>query len=79
MPPRDSSEPVKSYVDPRIEIYAPTDGKPYFRVRGYDRYDNRVVDTTAGRSLKAAQAKASRIAQKLRRAMREPATRSPDR
>ncbi len=49
MPDRYASEPIKSYIDPRIEIYAPTDGKPYYRIRGYDAYDNRVVDTTGGR------------------------------
>jgi integrase len=62
--------PVKSYADPRIEIYAPTDTFPYYRVVGYDRRHRRVVNTSGGRTLISAKAKASRIAKNLRRSAR---------
>jgi integrase len=60
------SGPVKSYADPRIEIYAPTESSPYYRVYGYDAKGRRVVDTTGGRTMRSAQNKARKVAQRLR-------------
>ncbi len=63
--------PVKSYADPRIEIYAPTASSPYYRVYGYDSQGRRVVDTTGGRTMRSAQDKARWVAQRLRRGVRD--------
>ncbi len=63
--------PVKSYTDPRLEIYEPTDSNPYYLVVGYDARGRRVVNTTGGRTLRAAQNKAAKVAKSLRRVGRE--------
>lgn len=52
----DANGPVRIYVDPRVEVQAPTGSSPYYRVRGYDDGE-RIVDTTGGRTLASAQAK----------------------
>lgn len=60
------NDPVRSYTDPRVDIFAPTATSPYYRIRGYDEGGRRVVDTTAGRSLRAAEARAADITRTLR-------------
>jgi integrase len=65
------TSPVKSYADPRIEIYAPTGSSPYYRIYGYDSLGRRVVDTTGGRTMRSAQDKARKVAQRLRRGVRD--------
>jgi len=62
--------PVRSYTDPRVDIFTPTDSSPYFRIRGYDEAGRRVVDTTAGRSLRAAEKKAAEITRRMRHGQR---------
>lgn len=70
MTAKQNDGPVKSYIDPRIDIYAPTDAFPYYRVRGFDEQGRRVVDTSGGRTLRAAKAKAADVATGLRRSAR---------
>ncbi len=62
--------PVASYLDPRIEIYAPTETYPYYRIVGYDDRDRRIFNTTGGRSLRTAKATAAEVARRLRRGSR---------
>ena len=58
--------PIKSYVDPRVDIFAPTASSDYFRIRGYDDAGRRVVDTTAGRTQRAAEKKAAEVTRQIR-------------
>lgn len=70
MTERPTASPVRTYADPRVEIYAPTESTPYYRVRGYDVLGRRIVDTTGGRTLRSAQVKAASVAKTLRRGRR---------
>lgn len=70
--------PVKSYADPRIEIYAPTGSFRYFRVVAYDDRGRRVVNTSGGATLRSATNKAAAVAKRLRRRSRR-ASRDPGR
>ncbi len=63
--------PIKSYADPRIEIYEPTDSNPYYLIVGYNARGRRVVNTTGGRTLRSAQNKAAKVAVGLRRVARD--------
>lgn len=63
--PRNS--PVRTFVDPRVEIYAPTGSRPYYRVVAYDSADKRVLNTSGGKTLKRALAKAAEVALRLRK------------
>lgn len=58
--------PVKSFADPRVEVYEPTEGFPYFKIRGYNDEGERVIDTTGGRSMTSAMRKAAQITRQLR-------------
>lgn len=69
-PPKAS--PVCTFMDPRVEVYAPTDGYPYYRIAAYDATDRRVVQTSGGATLRKAKAKAARIAQEMRREVTHP-------
>lgn len=71
--------PVRRYADPRVEIFGPTDSSPYFRVRGYDDSGRRVTDTTAGRTLRAAEQKAGDVTRQLREGRRHDPTTDPRR
>lgn len=62
--------PIKSYTDPRLDIFGPTASSDYYRIRGYDDAGRRVVDTTAGRSLRVAEQKAAHVTRQLRRGRR---------
>lgn len=64
---RPSTAPVYSYLDPRVEVYAPTGSFPYYRIVGYDRYDNRAVNTSGGTTLRKAKRKAAEVSRQLQR------------
>lgn len=64
---RSRRSPVYSYLDPRVEVYAPTDSFPYYRIAGYDRHDNRVVETSGGSTLRKAKRKAAEVSRQIDR------------
>lgn len=61
------NSPVCSFLDPRVEVYAPTASFHYYRVVGYDRHDKRVVSTSGGTTLRKARAKAAEVSRRITR------------
>jgi hypothetical protein len=49
MTAEDRRRPVRSYADPRIEIYAPRGPKPYYRLVMYDMNATDWATRRAGR------------------------------
>ena len=64
---RQRRNPVYSYLDPRVDVYAPTESFPYYRIVGYDRHDNRVASTSGGSSLRKAKRKAAEVSRQIER------------
>lgn len=64
---RSRSTPVCTFLDPRVEVYAPTESFSYYRVAGYDEDGRRAVLTSGGQTLRKAKTKAAEVARQLRR------------
>lgn len=64
---RPRNAPIRTFLDPRVEIYAPTESFPYYRVVGYGRDDTRVINTSGGTTIRSAKAKAAQVVAHLRR------------
>lgn len=59
--------PVKSWMDPHIELYAPTGTFSYYRVVGYHPATGmRVVNTSGGATRRSADEKVRQVAEQLR-------------
>jgi len=59
--------PIKSWLDPHIELYAPTRTFPYYRVVGYHPITGlRVVNTSGGSTRRSADEKVRQVAEQLR-------------
>jgi len=70
------SAPIRTFLDPRVEIYAPTDSLAWYRIIGYRRDGTRAVNTSGGSTIRAAKAKAAEVSRQLKLA-REPNRRDP--
>ena len=55
---RPRNAPIRTFLDPRVEVYAPTESFPFYRVVGYSRDDKRVINTSGGSTIRKAKAKA---------------------
>ena len=64
---RQRNAPIRTFVDPRVEVYAPTESFAYYRVVGYHQDGKRAVNTSGGSTLRKAKAKAAEVARQLRR------------
>ena len=64
---RPRNAPIRTFLDPRVEVYAPTESFPFYRVVGYDRDDERVINTSGGSTIRKAKTKAASVARELRR------------
>lgn len=59
--------PIRTFVDPRVEVYAPTSSFPRYRIVGYDRDGKRQINTSGGSTLRTAKAKAADVSRQLKR------------
>lgn len=64
---RGRASPIKSWMDPHIELYAPTRTFSYYRVVGYHPVTGlRVVNTSGGSTRRSADEKVRQVAEQLR-------------
>jgi hypothetical protein len=62
----DRKAPIRTFLDPRVEIYAPTGSFPFYRILGYRKDGKRAINTSGGRTIRAAKAKAQKVSRQLK-------------